>query len=128
MNTSKEAEAEWVEQEDEDESEYPVEYNISSSPNDFNVKTIFDFVSSGIVKIPGFQRNYVWDIKKASKLIESLIMGLPVPQLFFYEKGKNDFLVIDGQQRLMTVYYFLKKRFPRMEKLVPRRKSSMRLS
>jgi hypothetical protein len=108
-------EAEWIEQEEED-FEYPVEYNISSTPNDFNVKTIFDFVSSGIVKIPGFQRNYVWDIKKASKLIESLIMGLPVPQVFFYEKGKNDFLVIDGQQRLMTIYYFLKKRFPRMEK------------
>jgi hypothetical protein len=43
-------------------------------------------------------------------------MGLPVPQVFFYEKGRNDFLVIDGQQRLMTVYYFLKKRFPKMEK------------
>ena len=108
-------EPEWIEQEEED-FEYPAEYNISSTPNDFNVKTIFDFVSSGIVKIPGFQRNYVWDIKKASKLIESLIMGLPVPQVFFYEKGKNDFLVIDGQQRLMTVYYFLKKRFPRTEK------------
>jgi hypothetical protein len=64
----------------------------------------------------------VWDIKKASKLIESLVMGLPVPQVFFYEKGKNDFLVIDGQQRLMTVYYFLKKRFPRMEKRVELRR------
>ena len=109
-------EEEWIEQEDEGEFEYPVEYNVSSTPNDFNVRTIFDFVSSGIVKIPGFQRNYVWDKKKASKLIESLIMGLPVPQVFFYEKAKNDFLVIDGQQRLMTVYYFLKKRFPRTEK------------
>jgi len=109
-------EVEWIEEEDEGEFEYPVEYNISSTPNDFNVKTIFDFVSSGIVKIPGFQRNYVWDKKRASKLIESLIMGLPVPQLFFYERAKNDFLVIDGQQRLMTVYYFLRKRFPRPEK------------
>jgi len=116
------SEVEWMEQEDEEEFEYPVEYNISSTPNDFNVKTIFDFVSSGIVKIPGFQRNYIWDIKKASKLIESLIMGLPVPQVFFYEKGKNDFLVIDGQQRLMTVYYFLKKRFPKTEKRVELRR------
>jgi uncharacterized protein with ParB-like and HNH nuclease domain len=106
----------WIEEIEDDSDEYPVEYNISSTPNDFNVKTIFDFVSSGIVKIPGFQRNYVWDIKKASRLIESLIMGLPVPQVFFYERAKNDFLVIDGQQRLMTVYYFLKKRFPKMEK------------
>ena len=100
----------------EEEGDYPIEYNISSTPNDFNVKTIYDFISSGFVKIPGFQRNYVWDLKKASRLIESLVMGLPVPQVFFYEKGRNDFLVIDGQQRLMTVYYFIQKRFPRMEK------------
>jgi len=114
-------EDDWVEQEEE-EFEYPVEYNISSTPNDFNLRTIFDFVSSGIVKIPGFQRNFVWDIKKASKLIESLIMGLPVPQVFFYERAKNDFLVIDGQQRLMTIFYFIKKRFPRIEKRAELRK------
>jgi hypothetical protein len=109
----------WVEEEEEEEEEsYPIEYRITSTPNDFNVKTIFDFMKSGIVGIPGFQRNYVWDIKKASKLIESLIMNLPVPQIFLYEKAKNSFLVIDGQQRLMTIYYFLKKRFPKAEKRV----------
>ena len=43
-------------------------------------------------------------------------MGLPVPQLFLYEKDKNNFEVIDGQQRLMTIYYFMNKRFPKMDK------------
>lgn len=93
-----------------------VDYDISVSPNDFNLKTIFDFIDSGIVKIPGFQRNYVWDLKRASKLIESLLIGVPIPQIFLYEERKNSFLVIDGQQRLMTIYYFKKKRFPRMDK------------
>ena len=60
------------------------EYDITASPNDFNVITLFSFVESGAVKIPGFQRNYVWDRVRASKLIESLIMGIPVPQLFLY--------------------------------------------
>jgi len=92
------------------------EYDITASPNDFNVKTLFDFISSGIVKIPGFQRNYVWDIKRASKLIESIIMGIPIPQIFLYQEAKNQFIVIDGQQRYMTIYYFLKKRFPKKEK------------
>lgn len=92
------------------------EYDISASPNDFNVKTLFDFIDSGIVNIPGFQRNYVWDIKRASKLIESIIIGIPIPQIFLYEEGKNKFLVIDGQQRYMTIYYFKKKRFPREDK------------
>ena len=94
------------------------EYDLTSSPNDFNVKTIFDFIESGAVKIPGFQRNYVWDIRRASKLIESLIIGLPVPQVFLYEEGRNSFLVIDGQQRLMTIYYFIRGRFPRRDKRV----------
>lgn len=92
------------------------EYDISASPNDFNIKTLYDFIGSGVVKIPGFQRNYVWDIKRASKLIESILIGIPIPQIFLYEEAKNKFTVIDGQQRYMTIYYFLKQRFPRLDK------------
>ena len=92
------------------------EYDITAAPNDFNVLTMFSFLDSGAVRIPGFQRNYVWDLGRASKLIESLILGLPVPQVFLYEIERNKFLVIDGQQRLMSIYYFLKQRFPKKEK------------
>jgi uncharacterized protein with ParB-like and HNH nuclease domain len=99
-------------EETEDDSPVIKEYDISSSPNDFNILTIMSFLESGNVKIPGFQRNYVWDIKRASKLIESLIIGLPIPQIFLFEEAKNRFLVIDGQQRLMSIYYFIKRRFP----------------
>lgn len=109
-------EKKWLEEEEEQEDGYPIEYSITSSPNDFNVKTIVDFIDAGTVKVPAFQRNYVWDKRRASRLIESIIMGLPIPQLFFYEAGKNQFIVIDGQQRLMTVYYFMKGRFPKLEK------------
>lgn len=100
----------------EEEENLIGEYEIITTPNDFNIKTIFDFIESGMIKIPGFQRNYVWDIKQASKLIESIIIGLPVPQIFLYEEGRNKFLVIDGQQRLMSIYYFIKQRFPRIKK------------
>ena len=92
------------------------EYDITASPNDFNVMTLCSFIDAGSVRIPGFQRNFVWDITRASRLIESLILGLPVPQLFLYEQDRNRFLVIDGQQRLMSIYYFVKKRFPRKER------------
>lgn len=91
------------------------EYDLTSTPNDFNVKTIVDFIEAGVFEIPAFQRHYVWDLRRASKLIESIVMGLPVPQVFLYEAGRNRFLVIDGQQRLMTVFYFVKRRFPRVE-------------
>ncbi len=110
----------WVDAEDDlnelSEDISFTEYDISASPNDFNIKTLFDFIGSGVVKIPGFQRNYVWDIKRASRLIESIIIGIPIPQIFLYEEAKNRFIVIDGQQRYMTIYYFIKKRFPKNEK------------
>ena len=101
-----------------DDTSYPItEFDIVSSPNDFNTKTLVDFIDSGVVVIPGFQRNYVWDIKSASRLIESLIVGLPVPQVFLYERGRDEFVLIDGQQRLMSIYYFVKGRFPKKSKL-----------
>lgn len=110
------------EQEAEENDGYIDEYDLTATPNDFNVMTINSFIESGAIQIPGFQRNFVWDIKKASKLIESLLLGLPVPQLFLYESARNNFLVIDGQQRMMSIYYFIKKRFPRKEKRAEIRK------
>lgn len=111
--------AEWFDDYADEEDELQIdEYDITATPNDFNVSTLFNFIESGAVRIPGFQRNFVWDQVRASKLIESLILGIPVPQLFLYEQARNRFLVIDGQQRLMSIYYFVKKRFPRREKRV----------
>ena len=50
-------------------------------------------------------------IEKASKLIESFLLGLPVPQIFIYNKNEEH-LVIDGQQRLKSINYFLTNKFP----------------
>ena len=88
------------------------EYDISAVPSDFNVMTLTQLVDNGWVRIPGFQRHFVWDLARASKLIESLILGLPVPQLFLYEQDRDRHLLIDGQQRLMSIYYFKQQRFP----------------
>ena len=108
-----------------DDSSYPItEFDIVSSPNDFNTKTLVDFIDSSVVVIPGFQRNYVWDIQRASRLIESLVVGLPVPQVFLYERDRDEFVLIDGQQRLMSIYYFVKGRFPKKAKRVDLRFSS----
>ena len=101
---------------DDAEEDQIEEYDITAAPNDFNISTIYNFLEAGSVRIPGFQRNFVWDLGRASKLIESLILGLPVPQVFLYEVGRNEFVVIDGQQRLMSIYYFIKQRFPKKEK------------
>lgn len=102
---------------DADETEVSIaEYDISPVPSDFNVMTLKQLVDTGWVRIPGFQRHFVWDLTRASKLIESLILGVPVPQLFLYEQDRDHYLLIDGQQRLMSIYYFKEQRFPRPEK------------
>lgn len=104
------------------EDQEVISYDVTTSPNDFNTLTLCNFLETGVVKIPSFQRNYVWDLKRASKFIESLLLGLPIPQLFLFEQEKNKFLVIDGQQRYFTIYYFMKNRFPKKEKRVELRK------
>lgn len=107
----------WYDSDPQPDESYTIDdYEITTSPNDFNIKTMYDFIKSGAIKIPGFQRNYVWDIRRASKLIESIIIGLPIPQIFLYQESRNKFLVIDGQQRLMSLYYFIEERFPRDDK------------
>lgn len=108
---------EWFDDYAENEDAVQVqEYDITASPNDFTVKALFSFLKSGLVRIPSFQRSFVWDKKRASKLIESIILGLPIPQLFIYEQDRDRFLVIDGQQRLLSIYYFIVQRFPRKQK------------
>lgn len=99
-----------------------MQYDISVIPNDFNITTIFNLIDSGAIEMPVFQRNYIWDRRRASRFIESLILGLPIPQIFLYQKARNKFLVIDGQQRLLSIYYFIKQRFPLSEKRAELRK------
>lgn len=98
------------------------QYDISVIPNDFNISTIYNLIDSGSIEMPVFQRNYIWDRKRASRFIESLVLGLPIPQIFLYQKARNKFLVIDGQQRLLSIYYFIKQRFPLSEKRAELRK------
>lgn len=61
-----------------------------------------------IIKRPQFQRNEVWNNKQKSKLIESFLASYPVPPVILYkEKGKEQYLIIDGFQRItaITDYY-----------------------
>ena len=89
--------------------------SIMSEPHEYNVRTLLSTIDDetmGTITIPGFQRHYVWTKNQASRLVESIINGIPVPQIFFFAKD-DKLMVIDGQQRLMTLYYFYKGKFPK---------------
>ncbi len=89
-----------------------ITYQISYYPADFTLKGYLDKYDSGQLVIPPFQRSYVWDQVKASKLIESFLFGLPVPGVFLYkERQTNKLQVIDGQQRILSAVKFFKNDF-----------------
>ncbi|QGJ68652.1 DUF262 domain-containing protein [Planctomycetales bacterium 10988] len=89
------------------EEYYPVEYAISSYGADYPVDGLVKRINAGSIYIPMFQRSFVWNVYRASRFIESLLLGLPVPAVFLSrELDSNKMLVIDGQQRLRTLQYF----------------------
>lgn len=90
-----------------DENEVAVAYDIASYPSDLTLSVVNEMWVNGDIVIPEYQRNFVWDIRQSSLLIESFLLGLPVPQVFFYVDEANKNQVIDGQQRIMSVVYFL---------------------
>ena len=83
------------------------EYFISSYGIDFDVEGIVRRYNRGDIEIPDFQRKYVWTKPQASRFVESLLLGLPVPGIFLYrEDDTRKLTVIDGQQRILTLQYF----------------------
>lgn len=85
----------------------PFEYTISSYGADYPVEVLISRLEAGDIFIPPFQRGYVWPLRIASRFIDSLLLGLPVPGIFLArESGTNKNLVIDGQQRLSTLRFF----------------------
>lgn len=102
------SEIEEIQIEDEiEEDEVPVEYDIATYPSDFTLSIIDKMWHEEDIEIPEFQREFVWTIKQSSLLIESFLLGLPVPPVFFYIDEEQKNLVIDGQQRILSaVYYF----------------------
>lgn len=91
----------------------PFKYAITSYGADYPVDGLVQRVIAGDIVVPKFQRGYVWSLKEASRFIESLLLGLPVPSIFLSrEKGTQQLLVIDGQQRLLTLRYFYEGLWP----------------
>jgi Protein of unknown function DUF262 len=98
---------------DIDDGVPPVYYSISSYGADYTLDGWVKRLNRGDIVIPRFQRSYVWKIDQASRLIESFLLGLPVPEIFLAKENEtNRLIVIDGQQRLKSLQYFYNGQFP----------------
>lgn len=83
-------------------------FNINSWGADPSVRELIIQYKEGDIEKPELQRKYVWTKKAASRFIESLLLGLPVPSIFFANvetTGKR--LIIDGYQRIRTLVDFI---------------------
>lgn len=96
-----------IPEETEQESSNDDLFNITSWGADPSVRELITQYQEGDIEKPELQRKYVWTKKAASRFIESLLLGLPVPSIFLanLESGKR--LIIDGYQRIRTLVDFI---------------------
>lgn len=79
----------------------------------FSIKLIKDMIDGGDIDMnPDFQRNFVWNSFQKSRLIESILLRIPLPMFYFSEDEEGRLSVIDGLQRLTTINEFMDNKFP----------------
>ena len=92
---------------EDDEQSTSVRYTITSYGADYPVDGLVKRLDRGDVFVPEFQRQFVWTHVQASRFIESLLLGLPVPGIsLFKEPDTQKLVVVDGQQRLTSLLNF----------------------
>ncbi|MED2970427.1 DUF262 domain-containing protein [Bacillus subtilis] len=94
--------------ENEDEKiEYVDEIKVVTRGVDFSVRELKLLREEKELIVPDFQRELVWDNKRKSRFIESILLGYPIPGMFFTDLEKGRMMIIDGQQRINTLVEFL---------------------
>lgn len=90
------------------ESTVKMQRKLIIKPYDRMVKDlVVDINDDMIILDPDYQRNYIWDNKKASLLIESILLNIPIPVIYASEDANGKWIVVDGLQRLYSLkrYY-----------------------
>ncbi len=91
-------------------------FNISSWGADLSFRELISMYEEDELVKPELQRKYVWDKVEASRFIESILLGLPVPSIFLAQSGSQK-LIVDGYQRIMTVYDYMRGIFSADQKV-----------
>lgn len=98
------------------ESKIAIPYDpndIRVEPKNFSLRQIIDMIEDKDLDLsPDFQRNFVWDAKRKSRLIESILLRIPIPVFYFSMDEMGVMHVVDGVQRLTTISQFMAGKFP----------------
>lgn len=87
-------------------ADYPVDGLVKRLRNDDVVIPSFDPENELVTDVKPFQRKFVWKKAQCDRFIESLLLGMPVPGIFLVQQSDKRLLVLDGQQRLLTLKAF----------------------
>jgi hypothetical protein len=78
----------------------------------FSLRLIADMIKDGDIDLqPDFQRNLVWNTLQKSRLIESILLRIPLPMFYFSEAADGRITIVDGLQRLSTIKEFMDNKF-----------------
>jgi hypothetical protein len=89
----------------------PEQRRLHTETADLTVSSLHQYMTNGKVEIPEFQRGYVWTRSQASRLVESLLIQCPIPVIYFSQGQDNKLVVIDGNQRLLSIKLFINDAF-----------------
>nr|VFJ47117.1 MAG: Protein of unknown function DUF262 [Candidatus Kentron sp. DK] len=98
----------------EDETNIYPDATVSIAPEPasvFQLKRRHDKTPPLLKLDPDFQRQAVWTPKQKSELIESILMGIPLPLIYVKEDDKGVYIIVDGRQRLTTLFQFMSHEF-----------------
>jgi hypothetical protein len=78
----------------------------------FSLRQIYDMIKEGDIDLsPDFQRRFVWDTRRKSRLIESILLRIPLPMFYFSQDEDGRISVVDGVQRLTSIRDFMENEF-----------------
>ena len=97
-----------IEDQDEDVQIEENQRKLYIEKSDPPIKSLYDDFKDGVLILqPKFQRKYVMKAPTASRLVESILLDVPLPMFYFAEEQDNTVSVIDGQQRLTSIFSFI---------------------
>lgn len=88
-----------------------IQKQIDYDTKDYTIEFLVDKFKKGDFFIPDYQREFIWKESNRSLFIESVLLGLPIPFMFFGNCGDGRIEIIDGAQRLQTLDSFIDNEF-----------------
>lgn len=89
----------------------PAERKVVTQSYDLSIQTLAEKWDDHSLVLPDIQREYVWDNHRASKLVESLLLNIPIPVLYFAETDDAKWEIFDGHQRIQSVVRYVNNEF-----------------